>query len=48
METLKAYTKPVLSRVDLRPEQTVLALCSDDTCWTGDPGDPEPTVAMGS
>lgn len=33
METPKTYSKPVLSRVDLRPEQTVLAPCVDDTCY---------------
>jgi len=27
METPKAYTKPTLSRVELRPEETVLSGC---------------------
>jgi hypothetical protein len=37
MREKKEYTKPVLSRVEVRPDEAVLTVCKPSSCIEADP-----------
>lgn len=37
MREKKEYTKPMLSRIEVRPDEAVLAGCKPSSCITDDP-----------